>query len=43
MGPDFKKLIEQVRSAFAVGKTAKPASSRQISIEQYVIGKGFKK
>ena len=25
-----------------VAKTAKPASSRQISIEQYVIGKGFK-
>jgi 23S rRNA (uridine2552-2'-O)-methyltransferase len=42
-GPDFKKLTEQVRSMFEVGKTAKPASSRQISIEQYVVGKGFKK
>ncbi len=42
-GPDFKKLTEQVRSMFEIGKTAKPASSRQISIEQYVIGKGFKK
>jgi len=42
MGPDFKKLVEAVRGAFAVGKTMKPASSRQISIEQYVIGKGFR-
>jgi 23S rRNA (uridine2552-2'-O)-methyltransferase len=41
-GPDFKKLTEQVRARFAVQKTAKPASSRQISIEQYVIGKGFR-
>jgi len=40
-GPDFKKLIDAVRAHFEVGKTAKPASSRQISIEQYVIGKGF--
>jgi 23S rRNA (uridine2552-2'-O)-methyltransferase len=42
-GPDFKKLIEQVRAQFETAKSAKPASSRQISIEQYVIGKGFKK
>ena len=41
-GPDFKKLIDDVRSKFDVGKTAKPASSRQISIEQYVIGKGVR-
>jgi 23S rRNA (uridine2552-2'-O)-methyltransferase len=41
-GPDFKKLIEQVRSHFAIAKSAKPASSRQISIEQYVIGKDFR-
>jgi 23S rRNA (uridine2552-2'-O)-methyltransferase len=41
-GPDFKKLTETVRARFAVQKTAKPASSRQISIEQYVIGKGFR-
>jgi 23S rRNA (uridine2552-2'-O)-methyltransferase len=41
-GPDFKKLIEEVRAKFDVAKTAKPASSRQISIEQYVIGKGRK-
>jgi 23S rRNA (uridine2552-2'-O)-methyltransferase len=42
-GPDFKKLVEAVRARFAVAKTAKPASSRQISIEQYVIGKGFER
>jgi 23S rRNA (uridine2552-2'-O)-methyltransferase len=40
-GPDFKKLIEAVRARFATMKTMKPASSRQISIEQYVVGKGF--
>ncbi len=42
-GPDFKKLIDAVRARFELGKTAKPASSRQISIEQYVVGKGFKR
>ncbi len=41
-GSEFKKLIEAVRARFDVAKTAKPASSRQISIEQYVVGKGFK-
>jgi 23S rRNA (uridine2552-2'-O)-methyltransferase len=41
-GPDFKKLLEAVRGKFALAKTAKPESSRQISIEQYVVGKGFK-
>ena len=42
-GPDFKKLTESVRARFDIAKTAKPSSSRQISIEQYVVGKGFKK
>lgn len=41
-GPDFKKLTEDVRKAFDKMKTVKPASSRQISIEQYVVGVGFK-
>jgi 23S rRNA (uridine2552-2'-O)-methyltransferase len=41
-GPDFKKLTESVRAKFSVGKTAKPDSSRQASIEQYVVGKGYK-
>jgi 23S rRNA (uridine2552-2'-O)-methyltransferase len=41
-GPEFKRLNEAVRARFATAKSAKPASSRQISIEQYVIGKGFR-
>jgi 23S rRNA (uridine2552-2'-O)-methyltransferase len=41
-GPDFKRLTEAVRASFATAKTAKPESSRQISIEQYVIGKDFR-
>lgn len=42
MGPDFKKLTEQVRARFTSAKTMKPDSSRQISIEQYVVGLGFR-
>lgn len=42
MGPDFKSLIQAVRARFAAAKTMKPTSSRQISIEQYVVGKSFK-
>lgn len=42
MGADFKALVDAVRSRFVVAKTMKPVSSRQISIEQYVIGKGRK-
>jgi 23S rRNA U2552 (ribose-2'-O)-methylase RlmE/FtsJ len=34
--------MEAVRSRFTTMKSVKPASSRQISIEQYVIGVGFK-
>ncbi|MBA2540940.1 MAG: RlmE family RNA methyltransferase [Deltaproteobacteria bacterium] len=37
-GPEFKKLTDDVRSSFTKMKTVKPASSRQISIEQYVVG-----
>jgi len=40
-GPDFKKLTEAVRLSFTKMKTVKPASSRQISIEQYVVGIGY--
>ncbi|HEY1551423.1 MAG TPA: RlmE family RNA methyltransferase [Kofleriaceae bacterium] len=43
MGPEFKQLCERVRARFATAKSVKPESSRQISIEQYVIGKGFKR
>jgi 23S rRNA (uridine2552-2'-O)-methyltransferase len=41
-GPDFKRLVDAVRARFTVAKTVKPASSRQISIEQYVVGKGLR-
>lgn len=41
-GPDFQKLIALCRSRFATVKVMKPASSRQISIEQYVTAAGFK-
>jgi 23S rRNA (uridine2552-2'-O)-methyltransferase len=41
-GPDFKRLTEAVRTRFAAMKILKPESSRQISIEQYVSGKGFR-
>jgi len=41
-GPDFKRLTEAVRVRFELARTAKPEGSRQISIEQYVIGKGFR-
>lgn len=41
-GPDFKRLIDQCRSLFVQAKSAKPSSSRQISIEQYIVGCGFR-
>jgi 23S rRNA (uridine2552-2'-O)-methyltransferase len=40
-GPDFKKLIDACRVHFDEVRTVKPASSRQISIEQYVVGRAF--
>ena len=41
-GPEFKRLIDRVRAGFRVGKAAKPDSSRKISIEQFVVGAGFR-
>ena len=41
-GGGFKKLTEDVRTSFAKMKTVKPESSRKISIEQYVVGVGFR-
>ena len=41
-GPDFKRLTEACRAHFATVKTAKPASSRSFSIEQYVVARGFR-
>ena len=43
VAPELKEQqISPNRSRFELGKTAKPESSRQISIEQYVVGKGFR-
>ncbi|MBK9031742.1 MAG: RlmE family RNA methyltransferase [Myxococcales bacterium] len=41
-GPDFQKLCALARTRFATVKVIKPASSRQISIEQYVTASGFR-
>jgi 23S rRNA (uridine2552-2'-O)-methyltransferase len=41
-GPDLKRLVEACRAQFATVKIIKPASSRSISIEQYVTGTGFR-
>ncbi len=41
-GPDFKRLIDRCRRDFATVKTVKPESSRQFSIEQYVVARGFR-
>ncbi|KAB2896313.1 MAG: RlmE family RNA methyltransferase [Kofleriaceae bacterium] len=40
-GPDMKRLVDLARTRFAQVKVVKPASSRQISIEQYVTAGGF--
>jgi 23S rRNA (uridine2552-2'-O)-methyltransferase len=40
-GPEHKRLVDAARARFATVKVAKPESSRQISIEQYVVAKGF--
>lgn len=41
-GPDFKRLIDRCRAGFDVVKQVKPESSRQFSIEQYIVAKGFR-
>lgn len=37
MGPDFQRLLQRARGAFAEVRTVKPESSRKQSIEQYVV------
>lgn len=39
-GPDFKRLTDKARGAFAKVAMAKPQSSRKESIEQYVVALG---
>lgn len=41
-GPDWQRLVARVRSRFTQAKTIKPAGSRKESIEQYVVGLGFR-
>lgn len=41
-GPDWQRIIAECRRRFAQVKTVKPESSRSFSIEQYVVGRGFK-
>jgi 23S rRNA (uridine2552-2'-O)-methyltransferase len=42
MGPDFQKLVTRCRAEFSTVKIEKPKGSRQESIEQYVVGRGFR-
>lgn len=42
-GPEFQTLIAACRARFSSVKMMKPASSRQISIEQYITASGFRK
>jgi 23S rRNA (uridine2552-2'-O)-methyltransferase len=41
-GPDFQKLVQRVRATYQTCKTIKPDSSRSFSIEQYVVGRGYR-
>ena len=41
-GPDWQRLIARVRARYATVKTIKPEGSRKESIEQYVVGLGFR-
>jgi 23S rRNA (uridine2552-2'-O)-methyltransferase len=40
-GPDFARLVARCRAEFGQVKPVKPESSRQASIEQYVVALGF--
>lgn len=41
-GPEFKNLIDRCRRQFDEVKMVKPESSRQFSIEQYVVARGYR-
>lgn len=41
-GPEFQSLVRRVRGRFASARTVKPEGSRPQSIEQYVVGLGFR-
>jgi len=42
MGPDVKAFTDSMRGAFEKVKTAKPKSSRPESIEQFIVGLGYR-
>ncbi len=41
-GPEFQNLVTRCRQLFSKVKVVKPESSRSKSIEQYVVGRGFR-
>lgn len=41
-GPQWPQLLAEVRRYFVTTRSIKPASSRKASIEQYVVGCGFR-
>ena len=41
-GPDWQRLVAEVRRRFLHVKTVKPEGTRKESIEQYVVGLGFR-
>lgn len=41
-GPGFPELLKKLKIEFKLVKTTKPASSRKVSSEMYIIGTGFK-
>jgi 23S rRNA (uridine2552-2'-O)-methyltransferase len=41
-GPEFQALIKRSRTLFEEVRMCKPESSRQASIEQYIVGLGFR-
>jgi 23S rRNA (uridine2552-2'-O)-methyltransferase len=41
-GPGYPELLKKLKNEFKLVKTTKPASSRKLSSEMYIIGIGFK-
>ncbi|RMH40041.1 MAG: RlmE family RNA methyltransferase [Deltaproteobacteria bacterium] len=41
-GPEFQRLVADCRASFDAVKMVKPKGSRQQSIEQYVVARGFR-
>ena len=41
-GPEYKEMLDSLKSKFRHVRTTKPASSRKKSSEMYVVGLGYK-